>query len=154
MASPCTTNATSYEDPTLTTSIKVRSIHINQLQEAINRERTRRGTAAATFSKVDTTVKAIGTHIQELYNTIVALNGTYPVALDWTGLIATLNVTGSNTDKIISLRSINDLRTNLNKVEQACLCNCNYCTCDCNYCTCNCNYCPCNCNQCSCNTRT
>lgn len=132
MGSPCPANITVWDNVSLN---YIDDTDVSTLRTAINRELTRRGKSTY-FTTIPASGKVTAADFQALVagiNTILA------------GSITTSPVTGN----LITRAYMSNLRTTVNNLEAACLCNCNYCTCNCNYCTCNCNYCTCNCNYCS-----
>lgn len=141
MAVACTTNVTSWAIGITSGTIIYSSMFV-ELQNAINRENTRRGMPQDTFDSVAVGVTFKVNNVAQLKANIDEIRSTYPwgyPALTWSESF----VQGES----ISASKINMLRTNINDIEEDCLCNCAYCTCQCNYCTCNCNYgCTCNCN--------
>ncbi len=141
MGSPCTTNVSTWTDPTLSNSILIKEVHFTQLQTAITNEYTRRGlTATFSYPVANETYVSHNTTLED-YNLINPLG-----SFTWTS-----GVNNVTTGSLVLASEVTELRNNINIAQQACICNCNYCTCNCNYCTCNCNYCTCNCNYCTCN---
>jgi len=144
---PCPTNLTSFTDPTLTTDTKIKNEHINELREAIDTERVRRGFGQYwNGADVGVGVKIEDTDASSLRAALAEVKS----GLTWTNINSIVeNVTP------VDETHIDEARANINIAEAECLCYCNYaCTCNCNYaCTCNCNYaCTCNCNYaCTCN---
>jgi len=140
MGAPCPSNITTWTPPQLNPADIIEAQHINEIRNAINREKTRRGTSIAFNTILSPGEVDLGIHIQELKDTINNIK-----SFAWTQNFS--NLPGS----LIYAAQITELRKNMNDLEDDCLCNCNYCTCNCNYCTCDCNYCTCNCNHCPCN---
>ena len=154
--SPCTGHTgsvpegtpTVWTDVPLTTSIRIKAQHHNELRIAINTELAKRShTWVHDPGAVNSTIKVLSTHVRDLRNGINA-------ALAWTWPSILADVETEVGDKVLALQ-YNTLRDRVNYMETIpCSCNCNYtCTCLCNYaCTCLCNYaCTCNCNNCTCN---
>ena len=137
----CSTNQTSWTDPTISTSVKVKAQHINELRNAINGEQSRRHTTPLSFG-ADRTAMNVVTK-KDTKDLIYQIEALYPFTGSWAYTYSTI----SKVEGAI----ITEVRGNLNNAENDCLCNCNYCTCQCNYCTCDCNYCTCDCNYCTCN---
>jgi len=136
----CPANQSSWTDPTLSNTIKIKAQHINELRTSINGEQGRRHTTPHNFGTSRSSAdKVTRVDTQTLRDQIEAL---HPFTGSW--------VYNYNTISKIEAAILTEVRTNLNDSENDCLCNCNYCTCQCNYCTCNCNYCTCDCNYCTC----
>ena len=142
---PCPNNKTQWTDePLQKHETRIKALHINELRNAINRERQRRGLSSWNWSESvssGTIIKTI--HVKEIYKATKDTD-THHI-LTWT-----IDYDHFTTDTKILADHIEELRKNINQLEVECICDCNYCTCDCNYCTCNCNYCTCNCNYCTC----
>ena len=152
--------ATVWTNIPLKTTITIKSIHHNELRDAIHRELVRRGgTWPADPGHVSSAVGVLDDHIKKLRNGINA-------ALTWPLPVMMQDVNCGNDDIVLD-DQYNTMRTRINFMETtcicqcayACTCDCDYCTCDCYYCTCNCayactcdcNYCTCDCNYCTCN---
>jgi len=139
MGKPCTTNQSTFTDPSLAKGDIIKDYHLNELKDAINKEYKRRSN-----SNLDNLTVKVGGIVHrsdwlEVVNRIDALG-----SFKWSS--------GIKTDKLIKASHVEEARHNLNIEEAKCICDCNYCTCNCNYCTCDCNYCTCNCNySCTCN---
>jgi len=136
----CPSNQSYWTDPTLSTSIKIKAVHVNELRTSINNEQARRHTTPHNFGTSRSTIdKVTQQDTKDLRDQIEAL---HPFVGSWAYNYTTISK--------IESAILTEVRSNLNNAENDCLCNCNYCTCQCNYCTCNCNYCTCDCNYCTC----
>ncbi len=142
--------STTWTDDPLTTSIKIKEIHHNELRNAIDAELNRRSISwPSDPGLVNISTKVLSQHVRKLRDGIdAAQTWSYPSYIN-----------DSNTeigDRVIK-DQYNVLRSQINSCETGCTCDCNYgCTCQCNYaCTCQCNYaCTCQCNYactCQCN---
>lgn len=142
--------ASIWTDPVLSTNVKIKSIHHNELKTAIDAELARRGLPFFTTGLVSQAYKAHGGHVQVLRDELKkAADQEGP----WTPPDE-LSDENLGTDDKVKTTQFTALRSKTNSLETNCACNCDYaCTCQCNYaCTCNCNYaCTCQCNYaCTC----
>ena len=112
----------------------IKAIHVNELQAAINAERTRRGSAAYAWTSFPAVVGDVSgvlkTHIEQLRDAMPDTScpsDGYPIPV-WTDLSISVNSTPDKT------AHINELRVQLNKMESVtCLCHCHgHCGCNCN----------------------
>ena len=142
----CPTNITSWTDPTLVENLqKIRAIHMTELREAVNRERTRRRENPSTFTDdlVPNITKIRKVHLDELRDSIYGCAASANCRTDtvpspaWTDPIITAKITKVRNDHVQEMRGV------VNAMETVCVCDCNYCSCNCN-CTCHCCTCDCN----------
>ena len=145
--SACPANITPWTDPTLLENVqKVRSVHVDELRAAINKERTRRIQTQTSFE--DPTITPDQTYIRKphvenlrdsIYDSVVEMIEctTGDVANpSWTDDPIVADITKIRNDHILEMRSV------VNAMEVVCACDCNYCSCNCN-CTCHCCTCDC-----------
>jgi hypothetical protein len=135
---------TSWTDPTITAnSTKVRRVHFQELRDAVNAERGRRGLGAYTFTDTLTADSTLGrkTHIDQLRQAIEQAAGatcptdTVPVPV-WTDPTIQADIT------MIRKIHVTEMRTVTNNMENACICDCDFCS-HCSHspcCTCDCDH--------------
>jgi len=150
MGSPCNSNVTHWSKDPVTSNDQVLKKHISEIRNALKKEYQRRGLSVPNDLNANDLVLIERNHVSKLIDHAEELrnydqnHNVHPMySFTWHDK--------NLSDNIVKDVHINDLHTNVNKIERACLCNCDYCTCNCNYCTCDCNYCTCNCNYCTCN---
>jgi hypothetical protein len=169
----CPSHSTTWNTGTISPGVTITYQHFQEIKDALHAERKRRyansNLANYTYSEVvyagniitNDTISRFKKYMDDLkaYNYINADPTRYPSASNGSLTWVYANYwNSSNTgdtynkvsEKEILANSILELRTNINDLNNDCICNCNYCTCNCNYCTCNCNYCTCVCNYCTC----
>lgn len=145
---PCTANVTKF--PAITAQTQRTIDRYNELREAINRERSRRDSYE---SKPQLTFDArLLRGSEDLFVFVTELKE----GIDATQISGIDNISWqlpyTNNPRIEGMKVyMDELRKNINILEEACMCDCAYCTCDCDYCSCNCDYCTCVCNYCVCN---
>jgi len=137
---------TSWTDDPVSTAIKIKAVHHNELRIAITAELSRWGSSwPSDPGAVTTSIKIQNEHVRKLRDGINAAT-----AWSWPSQMADSELEDRD---VIKASQYNAMRDRVNVIESTCACDCAYaCTCNCNYCTCNCNYCTCNCNYaCTCN---
>ena len=129
-------------------SSKIVPEYLNSLRTALNAELSIRSLSATSWTSISVGSKITDPIIDQFKNTI-----TKCWSRDSGGNVSWISLAGTDEgvgDKILYTLLV-DLRNLTNRLQDVCICNCNYCPCNCNYCTCDCNYCTCDCNYCTCN---
>lgn len=140
----CSANTYSFTDPTLSTSVKVRKTHIEELRTQIAAELSRRGLSAAP-AYTDPTLYSVSSpsktkvrkmHITELRTQIEAIHDGRGTSGYCPGDTVTIAWTDTPSTSVKARKGhIAELRTTLNALKSGCICEteqCEYCA-DCGH---------------------